>query len=242
MKQRIVLRWAATGIFVLILAPIAVLNVEKLAEKNKWDQFLVNVWPVMSEWLGWANSPWVWVLAGVFGGATAALWINEWLARPQTESLPEASPGTSDEQKKELASFFRAKAEPPLQAAHNILGTIIRSLQETGDVKRHLAILIDRFVRDSDRAALSGVVNAINTGDNLQEAIGNMYEKYQWLTTWIHQGGEHADFSFNTDKNYARWKKLDEEFLRSLREIIARDGFEILRSKVKAVGWGEAFR
>jgi len=83
MSMRQVVRWAAMGISTIVFIPIIILNVEKLAENKKWDQFLTTWWPTVSESLIWANSTWFLCIAAFIGGATVALWVDFFLRRKE---------------------------------------------------------------------------------------------------------------------------------------------------------------
>jgi hypothetical protein len=74
--------------------------------------------------------------------------------------------------------------------------------------------------------------------------ISDFFEKYQWMTTSIHQGRDllPSPGGFELDHEYEVWRRSDRDFLDRLRQLVARTGFERLRQEVQRVGWADNFR
>ena len=86
------LRWGSTAIAGVALV-LTYLNIEKLAEKFRWDQILVNALKDVPDLF--PSLPW-WLWPGLFlffGGATLALWVNHLLSKIQQRITPTAPIG-----------------------------------------------------------------------------------------------------------------------------------------------------
>lgn len=83
------MRWLVGALFLLFIAPIVTLNVERLAEKYKWDQLLTTMkLPAVSDLAQIGAHPATWVLAALFFGATIDLWTDYRLLRRELEFFP----------------------------------------------------------------------------------------------------------------------------------------------------------
>jgi hypothetical protein len=148
-----------------------------------------------------------------------------------------------------LIAFFHAKAEPAFEAAYHLLGRVTFRLMDRPGAERYVGQLIDDFLRDEARLISVTLQKACRgerelAPDNiaLQSLLASHYEKYQLMVTWIDHGTKLLNFALQEDREYKLWQTLDHEFLRSLRELIARTKFEHLRGRVTDIGWGESFR
>lgn len=209
-----------------------------------------NVWVALS----------LWALAALLAIVVSWNWLKR--LRFSVEVLPQsevrrtspkpqaASVVAMSSAKEELRVLFRSVGDPALNAAHELLGGICRKLSDRGDARRGMSLLINQYVMEGDRAARTALGSAlepemprgIHDVERLQELFGDYYEKYQFVVTWIGVAGILVDFPFESDTQYRQWRELDKEFLGRLRDLIARTGFEVLDTRVRAVGWGERYR
>ncbi|MGH6932891.1 MAG: hypothetical protein ACREEE_10725 [Dongiaceae bacterium] len=148
-----------------------------------------------------------------------------------------------------LIAFYHAKSEPAFEAAYHLLGRVTFRLMDRPGADRYVGQLIDDFLRDEARQisvtldkACAGERDLAPDNSALQALFGSHYEKYQLMVMWIDHGCKILNFALKDDREYKLWQTLDGEFLRSLKELIARSRFERLRGRVTDIGWGEAFR
>lgn len=93
--MRKIVRWILTVLLGLVILPIITLNVERYAEKHRWDNFLTDhSGAIVAELAEIAREPWFWFLLGVILGATAMAWLLDVLPR---ETRPGAAPNGSNE-------------------------------------------------------------------------------------------------------------------------------------------------
>lgn len=176
-----------------------------------------------------------WIIAG--GGLI-------WLTMRMRQTAPPAQPrprtlpvSVEDPRTEDFRVLFRSDGARAFNEAHEVLGSVVQQLMGTDNVHQAVGILIQRFVMEADRAAWSRPGTALD-GDGpaaaadrepeaLQHIFGDFYEKYQWMTTWIHHGRALLpSVNRKLEQEYRKWRQNDKVFLDRLRQLVARTGFE----------------
>jgi hypothetical protein len=145
----------------------------------------------------------------------------------------------------EVVQFANAWMLPAYDKALNALLPIRNGLQEGDHRDRLLANLLQHAIIEPAAGANGSVRNRIAGTDDrpLDALIADLYEKYQWIATWIWHGIELVDQSVFAGA-LADWRAIDEKCLDRLREVIGLPQLasSALRSSVEQVGWGEGVR
>jgi len=166
-----------------------------------------------------------------------------------TQPVPTAPQTTADRQAlSRIRAFFRVYGEPAYESEKALLDRVSTFLIRAGDAQRSVGILIQHHVSDAAHNSFAAVRYALSQPassqdlQHVQQLLGDWYYQYQAMTTWIHQGASHLQYSLPSQDLYKTWRVRDQKLLTALEDMMTEPEFEVLRERVLGVGWGEQFR
>jgi hypothetical protein len=229
---------------VAVPAVAAILVILSGVVSNLLAEFLQDHLGVLGDIVAWRWSP---VAVGVIVIVLFVMLSSSTPAPPRP--VPTAPQTTADRQAlSRIRAFFRVYGEPAYESEKHLLDLISTFLIRAGDAQRSVGILIQHHVSDAAHNSFAALRNALSqpaSSQDLQQVqhlLGDWYEKYQWMTTWIHQGASHLQYSLPSQDSYKTWRVRDQKLLTALEDMMTEPEFEVLRERVLGVGWGESFR
>ena len=179
----------------------------------------------------------------VFGGRTAtplAPRVDNRELREYAKALSEATPSVRDSLIiEDLRILYRSVGDSTFTLAWDILQSMYWAMQKSGQKDLSDAIRdgvdMDGTQRMDFARALEGNPAA---GDDteLQELLLAFYEKYRRIVKSIRGLLPLAPLDVKTQERYQRWQGEHSDFMRLMRETVARTGFEYTRGRLE-YGW-----
>jgi hypothetical protein len=144
----------------------------------------------------------------------------------------------------EVQTFYNSWLYPAAENINQVLQRVMHAIRKHPDYAVQTNGAIIQRIMDEERAALSGVNNALRGIENvdnlgLQNRIGAYYSAYQGCRTWIIEGFKLTSLDLSKDSIFQEWQRLDTDFLRELRRFSGPPQHERLRHLIGEVGWGE---